>query len=116
MHTPILGQSYVARSVNAADNRMINMFPEVIPEGGNEPGWLQRAPGLRLLATIGTGPIRGVWAFASSSSVAFVVSGNELYKIDTSYNATLLGSVSGSGPVSMADNGTQLFVACDPDS
>ena len=116
MKTPILGQSYVARSVNAADNRMINMFPEVIPEGGKEPGWLQRAPGLRLLATIGTGPIRGVWAFASSSSVAFVVSGNELYKIDTSYNATLLGSVSGSGPVSMADNGTQLFVACDPDS
>ena len=116
MHTPILGQSYVVRSVNAADNRMINMFPEVIPEGGKEPGWLQRAPGLRLLATIGTGPIRGVWAFASSSSVAFVVSGNALYKIDTSYNATLLGSVSGSGPVSMADNGTQLFVACDPDS
>ena len=116
MHTPILGQSYVARSVNAADNRMINLFPEVIPEGGKEPGWLQRAPGLRLLATIGTGPIRGVWAFASSSSVAFVVSGNELYKINTSYNATLLGSVSGSGPVSMADNGTQLFVACDPDS
>jgi hypothetical protein len=114
--TPILGQSYVARSVNAADNRMINLFPEVIPEGGKEPGWLQRAPGLRLLATIGTGPIRGVWAFASSSSVAFVVSGNELYKINTSYNATLLGSVSGSGPVSMADNGTQLFVACDPDS
>jgi hypothetical protein len=95
---------------------MINLFPEVIPEGGKEPGWLQRAPGLRLLATIGTGPIRGVWAFASSSSVAFVVSGNELYKINTSYNATLLGSVSGSGPVSMADNGTQLFVACDPDS
>ena len=116
MKTPILGQSYVARSVNAADNRMINLFPEVIPEGGKEPGWLQRAPGLRLLATIGTGPIRGVWAFASSSSVAFVVSGNELYKINTSYNATLLGSVSGSGPVSMADNGTQLFVACDPDS
>ena len=116
MKTPILGQSYVARSINAADNRMINLFPEVIPEGGKEPGWLQRAPGLRLLATIGTGPIRGVWAFASSSSVAFVVSGNELYKINTSYNATLLGTVSGNGPVSMADNGTQLFVACDPDS
>ena len=115
MKTPILGQSYVARSVNAADARMINLFPEVLQEG-KEAGWLQRAPGLRLLATVGPGPIRGVWAFASSSSVAFVVSGNELYRIDTSYNATLLGSVSGSGPVSMADNGTQLFVACDPDS
>jgi hypothetical protein len=57
-----------------------------------------------------------VWAFASDASVAFVVSGSELYKIDTYYNATLLGTVSGSGgPVSMADNGTQLFVACDPE-
>ena len=113
MKTPILGQSYVARSINAADNRMVNLFPEVLQEG-KEAGWLQRAPGLQLLATIGSGPIRGVWAFASSDSFAFVVSGSELYKIDTSYNATLLGSVSGTGPVSMADNGTQLFVACDP--
>jgi hypothetical protein len=113
--TPILGQSYVARSPNAADSKMVNLYPEVTQEG-KESGWLQRAPGLRLLATVGTGPIRGLWAFASDVSVAFVVSGSELYKIDTSYNATLLGTVSGSsGPVSMADNGTQLFVACDPE-
>lgn len=112
MHTPILGQSYVARSPNAADSMMINLFPEVTQEG-KESGWLQRAPGLRLLATVGSGPIRGVWAFASDSSVAFVVSGGELYKIDTSYNATLLGTVLGSGPVSMADNGATLFVACN---
>ena len=61
MHTPILGSSYVARSVNAADNRMVNLFPEIIPEGGKEPGFLQRAPGLRLLATAGEGPVRGLW-------------------------------------------------------
>jgi hypothetical protein len=28
--TPILGSSYVARSVNAADSRMVNLFPEVV--------------------------------------------------------------------------------------
>lgn len=112
MKTPILGSSYVARSVNAADNRMVNLFPEVLQEG-KEAGWLQRAPGLRLLATIGSGPIRGVWAFASSASVAFVVSGNGLYKINTSYTATLVGTVSGSGPVSMADNGAVLIIAAN---
>ena len=112
MKTPILGASYVARSPNAADNRMVNLYAEVLQEG-KEAGWLQRAPGLRLLATIGSGPIRGVWAFANDSTAAFVVSGTELYKIDTGYNATLLGTVSGTGPVSMADNGTQLFVAAD---
>jgi len=114
MQTPILGQAYVARSVNAADNRMINLYPEVIPNEGQTAGWLQRAPGLRLLATIGNGPIRGLWDFQPDSTTAFVVSGNQLYKIDANYNATFLGNVAGTGPVSIADNGTQVFIAANP--
>jgi hypothetical protein len=113
MKTPILGSTYVARSVNAADARMVNLFPEIVPEAGKEPAFLNRAPGLELLATIGSGPIRGLWAFSSSDSTAFVVSGTELYKINTSYAATLLGTVVGTGPVSLADNGTQLFIAAN---
>ena len=113
MKTPILGSTYVARSVNAADARMVNLFPEIVPEAGKEPGFLNRAPGLNLLSTVGTGPIRGLWAFSSSDSAAFVVSGTELYKITTSYAATLLGTVAGTGPVSLADNGTQLFIAAN---
>jgi hypothetical protein len=113
MKTPILGSSYVTRSVNAADARMVNLFPEVIPEGGLEPAFLNRAPGLRRLATIGTGPIRGLWDFAPDSNTAFVVSGTQLFKINRSYTATLLGTVTGTGPVSMADNGNQLFIAAN---
>lgn len=113
MKTPILGSSYVARSVNAADSRMVNLFPEVVAEAGKEPGFLQRAPGLRLLATVGDGPVRGVWAFSNDAQVAFVISGTKLYKINSSYTATLLGTVAGTGPVSMADNGTQLFIAAN---
>lgn len=112
MKTPILGSSYVARSTNAAANRMVNLFPESIPEGGKEAGFISRCPGLRLLATVGTGPIRGEWEFGG---YGYVVSGSYLYKVNTSWSATLLGSVTGTGPVSMADNGTQLFVACNPD-
>ena len=113
MKTPILGSSYVARSVNAADARMVNLFPEIVPEAGKEPAFLNRAPGLNFLQTVGLGPIRGLWAFSSSDSTAFVLSGTQLYKINTSYVATLIGNVSGTGPVSMADNGTQLFIACN---
>jgi hypothetical protein len=113
MKTPILGSTYVARSVNAADARMVNLFPEIVPEAGKEPAFLNRAPGLKLLNTIGNGPIRGLWAFSSSDSTAFVVSGTQLYKITTSYVATLIGTVVGTGPVSMADNGTQLFIAAN---
>ena len=112
MKTPILGSAYVARSVNAADNRMVNLFPEAVPEGGKEPGFLNRAPGLRHLATIGVGPIRGLWAFGS---YMYVVSGTSMYKVDTAYTSTLLGTIPGAGPVSMSDNGTQLMVAANPD-
>lgn len=113
MKTPILGSTYVTRSVNAADARMVNLFPEIIPEGGKEPAFLQRAPGLKYLQVVGTGPIRGLWAFSNDATVAFVVSGTELYKINPSYVATKLGNVSGTGPVSIADNGTQVFIACN---
>jgi len=113
MKTPILGSSYVARSVNAADARMVNLFPEIVPEAGKEPAFLNRAPGLLLLNTIGTGPIRGLWAFSSSDSTAFVVSGTELYKITTSYVPTLIGTVAGTGPVSLADNGAVLIIAAN---
>jgi len=111
MKTPILGSAYVARSVNAADNRMVNLFPEVVPEGGKQPAFLQRAPGLALLATLGSGPIRGLWQFGL---YGYAVSGDTLYRIDTNWTAVAKGTVAGSGPVSMADNGTQLFIAANP--
>lgn len=111
MKTPILGASYRARSVNAADNRLVNLFAEIVPDGGKEAAFFQRAPGLRLLAGVGSGPIRGLWAY---QGFGYVVSGNGLYRIDTDWNALYLGVITGSGPVSMADNGTQLFIAANP--
>ena len=111
MKTPILGSAYVARSVNAAANRMVNLFPEIVPEGGKEPAFLQRAPGLTRLATIGIGPIRGMWTFGN---YGYVVSGPTLFQVDSNWNAVAKGTIAGTGPVSMADNGIQLFVAANP--
>ena len=112
MNTPILGSSYVARSVNAADSRMVNLFPEIVPEGGKEPAFLQRAPGLTHLLTLGLGidEVRGLWAYRG---FMYAVCGNKLYKIDPAYAVTELGTIAGTGPVSMADNGTQLFIAAN---
>ena len=114
MKTQILGSAYVARSVNAADNRMINLFPELIPEGGKESGFLNRAPGLKLQQAVGLGPIRALWAHQTNGSDFYVVSGTEVFKL-TSLTGTpvKLGNVSGTGPVSIADNGTQIFFACN---
>ena len=110
MKTPILGGSYVARSVNAADSRMVNLFAEGIPEGGKEAAFLNRAPGLRLLATVGDGPIRGLWRMGD---YGYVVSGKELYRLNPDWTSLYIGNLSGTGPVSIADNGTQMFIACN---
>ena len=114
MKTPILGQSYVARSINAADNRMVNLFPEATPENGLEIGYLNRAPGLDKLVTIGSGPIRGLWAHQTNGADAYCVSGTEFYKIYPDYTYVKLGDVAGAGPVTFADNGIQIFIAANP--
>ncbi len=111
MKTPILGSTYVARSLNAAAARMVNLFPEIVPEAGKEPAFLNRAPGLEKVVTVGGGPIRGLWALGD---YFYAVSGGSFYRIDSSFNAELIGMVTGTGTVSMADNGTQIFVACNP--
>jgi hypothetical protein len=108
MQTPILGSSYVARSVNAADNRMVNLFPEIVADGGKQPAYLQRAPGLRELVQLPTGPVRGLWTFGD---YAYAVSGTRFYQIDSDWNYVDKGGVAGTSPVNMVDNGTQLFIA-----
>jgi len=114
MKTPILGASYVARSPNAAYNRCVNLYPEAILEGGKELGFLSRAPGLKFLQAVGTGPIRGLWSHETRGADFYIASGTEFYK-STSLTGTpiKLGNISGTGPVSIADNGTQLFIACN---
>lgn len=109
MKTPILGASYQARSVNAAADRCVNLMPEVVKAGGLEAGFLSRTPGLKTLFAVGGGPIRGLWSF---NGRAFAVSGNKLYEFFPDNSSVLKGYVTGSGPVSMADNGQQLFIAC----
>ena len=116
MKSPILGSSYVARSVNAADNRLVNLFPEIVPEAGKEPAFLSRCPGLRRKSSIGDGPIRGLWKV---NDIMYAVSGDTFYKVETygrtRLKGTAIGTVTGTGPVSMSDNGTQIFIACNPD-
>ncbi len=46
-------------------------------------------------------------------SYGYVVSGKSLYRLDSAWNSLFIGNLSGDGPVSMADNGTQMFIACN---
>lgn len=100
----------MARSKNLADQRMTNLFATVVDtKSGKQPGALYLTPGLLLLATCGVGPIRGQMPF---QNLLYVVSGSEVYSITANYIVTLVGSIpsTGTGPVSMINNGTQLAI------
>lgn len=89
-----------SRSLNA--ERLINLYPEKAPPDSQSPLVLRSAPGLSTFSTIGTGPIRGTH---NMGGVLFVVTGNDLYSVDSAGTGTLRGaSITGTGAVQMASN------------
>lgn len=87
--------------------RLVNVFAEVAPEGAKGPITLRRAPGIASFAVCGAGPGRGLHVMKGR---LYAVSGSALYRVGASANVDNLGSISGTTPVSMADNGTQLAI------
>jgi hypothetical protein len=107
-----IGPTYQLSSVDYECQRCINLYLEKDEIGtgkDGEPMSLIGTPGLTLLATIGNGPIRGVWY--TTTGVLYVVSGNSLYSVTSAWAATLIGTLqTTSGPVGMADDGFYLVV------
>jgi len=118
MKSPILGAAYVARSINAADNRLINMYPESTPDGGKTAAYFQRVPGIVTAYNFGgTGSVRGMWV---AKNVLYLVVGSRFIAVaglgtPSSSTTTISTNISGTGPVSMVDNGSQVFIATNPD-
>jgi len=102
------------RSANLPWNaqRMVNWFAETAPPAAQSktPLMLRPRPGLAAAATI-VGTCRGHHTMAG---VLYGVYGTQLYSISNVYGTTALGTITGSGPVSMADNGVQLCVVSEP--
>jgi hypothetical protein len=106
MKFPFVGAAYQSRSSNVNAQRCVNFYPEVDETGKNVLA-LYGTPGLQLLATVGLGPIRGLWHVGHS---LYVASGTRLYRLDAAWSATLIGTIGGSGLVSMDNNRTQLML------
>ena len=110
--TGFVGPSYVARSSNVSADRTVNLYPELTETGAGknqEIAALVQRPGLLKLATLGSGPIRGL--YRASTGNVFAVSGTGLYEITVPTVPVLLATgTTGSGPVSMADNGIHLVM------
>jgi hypothetical protein len=110
MRLPFAVMSYRHRSLPVSAQRLINWFAEKQPPGAKGDLVLLPTPGLDLFTTAGAGPIRGM---AEMGGLLYVVSGRNVYKVTTSGTVTQVGSsdvIDAGGPVTMAENGTQMLV------
>lgn len=104
---PLWRQSGEGKTKEVSAEKLTNWFMEPNPNNQEFPYVLLPTPGLKLLATVGDGPIRGMFRLAGD---LFVVSGEELYRVFSNYTYELIGTVSGVGPVSMTENGTHVLI------
>ena len=104
---------YKSRSLPLSHQECVNWYPN-IPQtkGALSEAMLFGTPGIEQVA--GTSfyrdSTRGAWVM---EGIPYFVCGNVLYSLDTDdaeYSKTSLGTIPGSGRVSMADNGSQLMI------
>lgn len=105
---PFTGGNMEARSPDINSQKNVNLYFEA-EMGGKHPGALYSTPGLKLKLSKGTGPTRGNGVIFKKN--LYFVSGNELIKIDSSFTATSVGTLSTTtGWVTMAENGVQIII------
>lgn len=111
--------SYDLRSRPSSSSRLVNCYPELLPPGARAPILLSRAPGITAWTTVGTGPIRALYKapidFATGQKeYLYVVSGEELYYVDTDKTATLIGNIGTPGRIDIDSNITSVVVVNEP--
>ncbi len=113
MKIALTGGAYQAHSVISSAQRSVNLYGEAIPQAEGEPGRFCYYPtaGTVLVHTISNGqPIRGMY-FSSANNSLYVVAGSGVFRLDSGFNETAIGTLTtGSGPVSIIDNTSDLIV------
>lgn len=97
--------SYQHRSLPVSAQRMVNCYLEIAPPGSKSPVAVLSSYGIAPSMTVGE-LIRGGTVV---NGVSYVVSGNGLYRAGVS-SATLLGTIPGTGPVTLSGDGSNIVV------
>lgn len=117
METPFLGGTYESLSPNLADDRCINLYPEIVEtKQGKKIVGFYSTPGQKFLQTLSasgagavSGPLRGSRSCSTGQLAA--VFGNQVVLITQNGVVTHIGKLNtASGPVSIIDNGRQYAV------
>ncbi len=104
---PISTGFYEDSSRPIAAQTCINWIPVVPETNALSISQLKGTPGINLFAMNGTFSNRGAHVM---DSVSFFVNGTSLFRVNADGSSDDLGSITGVGRVSMADNGTQLCI------
>jgi hypothetical protein len=107
---PFASGFYQSDSLTVSSQACVNLYPVIEEAASLSQETLRGTPGIELVVAAGSGVNRGAHAL---NGVPYFVQGNELYRLESGGTASLIGAITGSGRVSMDDNGTQLMI-CVP--
>jgi len=105
---------YVSESLPMSHQECTNVYVAINQAPALAKEYIVGTPGISSATTAGTSLNRGVHVM---QGIPYVVTDGFLYKINETfingnpvYSSTVIGAISGTGRVSMADNGTQLCI------
>lgn len=103
------GPTYTARSKDHNAEVCMNLFPEIDGSGhAKSKIALYGTPGMNLLATLPTSPVRGMFA---GGVFMYAVSGNSFYDVSVSGTIGFRGTVNAATtPARVVSNGNQLLI------
>ena len=107
MELPFATGYYVDENLDSANIECTNVIPETYSIDGVQKNKLRQPQGITLFTTAGTKLSRGSWVL---DEIAYEVAGNTLYRINSDGTNTDLGTISGSGRVSMASSVLELCI------
>lgn len=100
-------QSYRDESLPLSAQRMMNCYLEPAPPKSKTIAAVKSFFGIKSLSTIGTGPFRGGIAV---NNTMYVVSGSQLFKVDSDGAGTALGTIPGTDLISIAADEINVMV------
>lgn len=104
---PIATGFYEDASKPIASQQCVNWIPQIPQTQALSGAQLIGTPGIDSFATTNTSSCRGSHEMAG---VAYTVNGSEFFRINRDRTSTLLGTITGTGRVSIDDNGVQICI------
>jgi hypothetical protein len=107
MRIPFATESYAHRSLPLSAQRVVNCYLEAAPPQAKTFAAVVQSYGLRQLANIGTGYLRGGIV---RNGIPYVVAGEKFYRLAANGTATELGDIPGAGYVDMAGDEENIML------